>query len=58
MGTTVATGVPISTVGLNNPGLVAAVAMILGGLFGYLSEFWGDAMTTSEVAAMRDQTRV
>jgi hypothetical protein len=58
VGTTVATGVPITTVGITNPGLVAAAAMILGGLFGYLSEFWGDAMTTSEVAAVRDQTRV
>ncbi|MBD1918308.1 MULTISPECIES: DUF1097 domain-containing protein [Cyanophyceae] len=57
VGTTVATGVPITTVGLTNPGLVAAVAMILGGLFGYLSEIWGDAMTTSEVTAVRNQTR-
>jgi hypothetical protein len=58
VGTSVATGMPITTAGLNNPGLVAAAAMILGGLFGYLSELWGDAMTTPERVVERDRTRV
>jgi hypothetical protein len=45
VGTTAATGQPITAVGLANPGLVAAAALILGGIFGYLSEVGGDAMT-------------
>jgi hypothetical protein len=57
VGTSVATGMPITTAGLNNPGIVAAAAMILGGLFGYLSERWGDAMTR-EPTMERDRTRV
>lgn len=57
VGTTVATAKPITTVGLENPALVAAAAMILGGVFGYLSEVWGDAMTR-ENASMRERTRV
>lgn len=57
VGTTVATGKPITTVGLENPGLVAAAAMILGGIFGYLSEMWGDAMCR-ENATARERTRV
>lgn len=57
VGTTVATGKPITTPGLENPALVAAAAMILGGVFGYLSEIWGDAMTR-ENAPMRERTRV
>jgi hypothetical protein len=57
VGTTVATGKPITTPGLDNPALVAAAAMILGNVFGYLSEMWGDAMT-QERASMRERTRV
>jgi Protein of unknown function (DUF1097) len=57
VGTTVATGKPITTPGLDNPAIVAAAAMILGNLFGYLSEMWGDAMT-QERASMRERTRV
>lgn len=57
VGTTVATGKPITASGLENPALVAAVAMILGGLFGYVSELWGDAMTQVNVSA-RETTRV
>jgi hypothetical protein len=57
VGTTVATGKPITTPGLDNPALVAAAAMILGNVFGYLSEIWGDAMTR-EGASMRERTRV
>lgn len=44
VGTTVATGKPITTVGLDNPAIVAGTAMVLGGVFGYLSEIWGDAL--------------
>lgn len=57
VGTTIATGKAITTPGLENPALVAAAAMILGGIFGYLSEMWGDAMTTEGIPA-REQTRV
>lgn len=44
VGTTVATNTPITTLGWDNPALVAAAAMILGGIFGFLSEVWGNAM--------------
>src|SRR5258708_3139542 len=44
VGTTVATGKPITTVSLANPAIVAGAAMVLGGVFGYLSEIWGDAL--------------
>lgn len=57
VGTTVATGKPITTPGIDNPALVAAAAMILGGVFGYLSEIWGDAMTR-ESTSVRQRTRV
>ncbi|NES98227.1 MAG: DUF1097 domain-containing protein, partial [Desertifilum sp. SIO1I2] len=57
VGTSVATGMPITTAGLNNPGIVAAAAMLLGGLFGYLSELWGDAMTKESIAT-RNRTQV
>jgi len=57
VGTTIATGKPITTTGLANPAVVAAAAMILGGMFGYLSEVWGDAMTR-ESTAIRQRTRV
>jgi hypothetical protein len=32
--------------------------MILGGLFGYLSEVWGDAMTREIASPVREHTRV
>lgn len=57
VGTTVATAKPITTPGLDNPALVAAAAMILGNVFGYLSEIWGDAMT-QERSSMKERTRV
>ncbi|MEP0915991.1 DUF1097 domain-containing protein [Leptolyngbya sp. DQ-M1] len=57
VGTTIATDKAITTPGLENPALVAAAAMILGGVFGYLSEIWGEAMTTQGVPT-REQTRV
>jgi hypothetical protein len=45
VGTTVATGKPITTLGLDNPALVAATALVVGGLFGYVSERLGEALT-------------
>jgi hypothetical protein len=45
VGTTVATGKPITTVGLGNPALVAATALVVGALFGYVSELFGEALT-------------
>jgi hypothetical protein len=48
VGTTVATGKPITTLGLDNPAIVAGTAMVLGGIFGYLSEIWGDALCRQE----------
>ncbi|MBD1864485.1 MULTISPECIES: DUF1097 domain-containing protein [Trichocoleus] len=50
VGTTAATGNPITAPGLDNPALVTAVAMILGNVFGYLSEIWGDAMTQEQTS--------
>lgn len=49
VGTTVATNTPITTLDWNNPALVAAIAMILGGIFGFLSEIWGNAMCEKPV---------
>ncbi|HEY9638590.1 MAG TPA: DUF1097 domain-containing protein [Coleofasciculaceae cyanobacterium] len=57
VGTTIATGKPITTLGIDNPALVAAAAMILGGVFGYLSEVWGDAMSRENISN-RARTRV
>lgn len=44
VGTTAATGQAITTIGLGNPALVAATALIVGGLFGYASEIIGDML--------------
>jgi hypothetical protein len=44
VGTTVATGKSITTISLANPAIVAGAAMVLGGVLGYLSEIWGDAL--------------
>ena len=57
VGTSIATGKPITTLGIDNPALVAAAAMILGGVFGYLSEVWGDAMSRENISN-RARTRV
>lgn len=46
VGTTVATGVPITTSGFNNPALVAAVALVIGGVFGIVSEVFGNALNS------------
>ncbi|NNM63723.1 MAG: DUF1097 domain-containing protein [Burkholderiales bacterium] len=49
VGTTVATGKPITTVGIDNPALVAATALVVGALFGYVSEVLGEALTEKQV---------
>lgn len=49
VGTTAATGKPITTVGLDNPALVAATALVVGALFGYVSERLGEALTAKQV---------
>lgn len=48
VGTMVATGKPITTVGLDNPAIVAAIALIIGGMFGYVSELLGEALTKAK----------
>jgi Protein of unknown function (DUF1097) len=48
VGTTVATGKPITTTGLSNPGIVAAAALITGALFGIVSEALGNALTAKQ----------
>src|SRR6266702_7718076 len=45
VGTAAATGHGITTTSINNPALVAAVAVVLGAVFGIASEYWGAAMT-------------
>ncbi|WP_137924181.1 DUF1097 domain-containing protein [Cupriavidus sp. 2SB] len=45
VGTTVATGKAITTVGFDNPALVAGAALITGAIFGIASEKLGDALT-------------
>ncbi|NER84659.1 MAG: DUF1097 domain-containing protein, partial [Leptolyngbya sp. SIO1D8] len=47
VGTVAVTGLPVTNPLPNNPVLIAIAAMILGAIFGYLSEAWGKAMTTS-----------
>ncbi|MEL6223946.1 MAG: DUF1097 domain-containing protein [Cyanobacteria bacterium J06627_8] len=53
VGTAAVTGNPMTSPFLENPVVIAIAAMILGAIFGYLSELWGKAMTTttSETAA-------
>ena len=50
VGTTVATGKPITTLGMDNPALVAATALVVGALFGYVSELLGDALTEKRMS--------
>jgi hypothetical protein len=49
VGTTVASGRPITTPGLANPALIAAAALVTGAVFGYVSEIAGNALTTRRV---------
>src|SRR6266702_16541 len=44
VGTTVATGHPITTAGPGNPALIAAAALVTGALFGFASEVLGEAL--------------
>ncbi|WP_109481910.1 DUF1097 domain-containing protein [Paraburkholderia sp. C35] len=44
VGTTVATGKAITTVGIANPALVAAAALVTGAVFGFVSEVVGEAL--------------
>jgi hypothetical protein len=46
VGTTAVGGKPMTTVGLDNPALIAACALFTGAVFGRLSERLGDALTT------------
>jgi hypothetical protein len=52
VGTVAVTRLSVTGTFPNNPVLIAIAAMILGNLFGYLSEAWGKAMTTSNVATV------
>jgi hypothetical protein len=45
VGTVAATGRDITTASIGNPALVAAVAMILGAVFGIAADHWGTAMS-------------
>jgi hypothetical protein len=45
VGTSVATGKAITTIGPSNPALVAAAALVTGALFGVVSERFGNALT-------------
>jgi hypothetical protein len=45
VGTAAATGHGITTASISNPALVAALAVIMGAVYGIASEYWGAAMT-------------
>ena len=47
VGTVAVTDLPVTAELPNNPVLIAIAAMVIGAIFGYLSEAWGKAMTTS-----------
>jgi hypothetical protein len=52
VGTTFATGVPITTAALNNPLLVAALAMVLGASFGLAAEALGQVLEKGRPATV------
>ncbi|WP_397453557.1 DUF1097 domain-containing protein [Pseudomonas sp. NA-150] len=52
VGTTAVGGKPMTTLGLANPALIAAAALITGALFGYVSERLGDALTSKPTAQL------
>ncbi|MGH8779877.1 DUF1097 domain-containing protein [Paraburkholderia sp.] len=52
VGTTVATGKPITTPGLANPALVAAAALVTGAVFGFVSERLGNALTVKHARSL------
>ncbi|MBP0026879.1 DUF1097 domain-containing protein [Roseofilum sp. Guam] len=51
VGTAAVTGNPMTSPFLENPVAIAIAAMIVGAIFGYLSELWGKAMTTAPETA-------
>lgn len=51
VGTAGVTQAPVTAPFLENPVIIAIAAMLLGAIFGYLSEAWGKLMTTSSVEA-------
>jgi hypothetical protein len=51
VGTVAATGSPITTVSITNPALIAALSMVLGAVFGIVSERWGTAMNAKREPA-------
>lgn len=44
VGTVGVTGLPITTPDMSNPALIAATALLVGGLFGFISERFGDML--------------
>jgi hypothetical protein len=50
VGTTAATGTTVTTSGLNHPTLVAMAAMLLGGLFGLVSEIGTNMLAAKKTA--------
>jgi hypothetical protein len=46
VGTVAVTGLDVTASLPNNPVLIAVTAMLLGAIFGYLSEAWGKKLTT------------
>jgi Protein of unknown function (DUF1097) len=51
VGTMVATNHPITEVSINNPGLIAAMTMLVGDAFGFVSEKLSDALMSRTVVA-------
>jgi Protein of unknown function (DUF1097) len=51
VGTMIATNHPITEVSINNPGLIAAVSMLVGDSFGFVSEKFSDALTSRTAVA-------
>jgi hypothetical protein len=56
VGTTAATGVGVTEMGMTHPTLVAAVAMVVGGSFGFVSEQFAKLMTAKPEAASEAET--
>jgi hypothetical protein len=50
VGTTAATNTTVTTAGINHPTLVAMAAMLLGGLFGFASEFGTQLLSAKKAA--------
>jgi hypothetical protein len=51
VGTTMATGHPITEIGITNPGVIAAIAMLVGAAYGFVSEKFADALASRRVTA-------